>query len=201
MRMRWVSLVCMIWALAWAGSRVEAEEAPVSAVWHSQEIEFEYGGGSTMYSCGGLRDVVRRILLRLGAREDLRVTVFGCEVAYLPARVQITLTSAIPANDPELLQRLTTYDARRLLIARVRGEKLPTASDLERIPAVWQRISLVSDRKLRLRPSDCDLVRQIRRAVVPRLGVQVVSDQLNCSSALGSVGRPRLTVDALIAAR
>jgi hypothetical protein len=83
----------------------------------------------------------------------------------------------------------------------VRGEKLPTASDLERIPAVWQRISLVSDRKLRLLPGDCNLVRQIRRVVLPHLGVQVVRDQLNCLSDFGYVGRPRLTVDALIAAR
>jgi hypothetical protein len=192
----------MTWALAWVmGSRVEAEEAPVvSAVWHTQEIEFEYGGSSGAYSCGGLRDVVRRILLRFGAREDLKVAVFACEIAYLPARVQITLTSAIPASDAESLQRVTTYDARRRLLARVRGEQLPTASELERIPAVWQRISLVSDPKLRLLPGDCDLVRQIRRTVLPRLGVQVVRDQLNCSSGFGNVGRPRLTVDALIAA-
>lgn len=203
MCMRWVSLLCMTWALAWlTGSEVAAAESPVvPAVWHSQQIEFEFGGGSTLYSCGGLRDVVRRILLRFGAREDLTVTVFDCEIAYLPARVRITLTSAMPADDPELLQQLTTYDARRRLTARVRGEKLPSASDLERIPAVWQRISLASDRKLQLLPGDCDLVRQIRRVVFPRLGVQIVRDQLNCSSAFGTIGRPRLTVDALIVAR
>jgi hypothetical protein len=201
MRMRWVWLVGTIWAFAWLAASSVAAEPVVSAVWHSQEFEFEYAGGSTMYSCGGLRDVVRRILLRLGAREDLKVTVYDCEIAYVPARVRITLTSAMPANDPELLQQLTTYDARQQLIARMRGETLPTASDLERIPAVWRRISLVSDRKLRLLPSDCDLVRRMRRVVLPRLGVQVVRDQLNCFSDFGSIGRPRLTVDALIAAR
>jgi hypothetical protein len=193
----------MTWALGWlAGARVEAAEAPVvSAVWHTQEIEFQFADAATTYSCDGLRDVVRRILLRLGAREDLRVTVLDCEIAHLPARVQITLRSALPADDPVFLQQLTTYDARRQLIARVRGETLPTASDLERIPAVWQRISLVSDRKLRLLPGDCGLVRQIQRAVLPHLGVQVVRDQLNCLSEFGNIVRPRLTVDALIAAR
>jgi hypothetical protein len=201
--LRRILLLCMLTSMvAFSSGEARASEPvtnAVTAIWYVQQIEMRYVGGTTIYSCGGLRDRVRAIMLRLGAREDVAVVVADCESPGLMPRVRIALTSAVPATSA-IVERLTQYDERTQLIARVRGETLPGAADLERFPAVIERISFSRDPRLALRPSDCDLVRQIRREVVPRMAVRVVTDNLNCS-AFGNVGRPRLTVDALVAAR
>jgi len=48
------------------------------AVWKDQELVLDYMGFTTHYSCDGLRDRIRTLLLKLGARPDLSVTSSGC---------------------------------------------------------------------------------------------------------------------------
>jgi hypothetical protein len=57
---------------AWA-----AAEDSVAAVWVPRQVEFVYQGFTTHYSCDGLRDQIRTMLAKLGAR-DLRVMEYGC---------------------------------------------------------------------------------------------------------------------------
>jgi hypothetical protein len=48
-------------------------QAPVTtepAVWTQKEVQFTYMGFTTHYTCDGLRDAVREMLLQLGARKD-----------------------------------------------------------------------------------------------------------------------------------
>ena len=52
---------------------------PVAAVWREQHLRFFYMGRTSRYSCDGLRDKVRAMLLDLGARRDLTITALGCE--------------------------------------------------------------------------------------------------------------------------
>src|ERR1700726_5297681 len=50
-----------------------------SAVWTPKELTFVYQGFTTRYSCDGLRDKVRSVLLDLGAqKKDLKVMELGC---------------------------------------------------------------------------------------------------------------------------
>jgi hypothetical protein len=93
---------------------------------------------------------------------------------------------------------LTTYSAEQQLVARVRGDLLPSAADLERFPASWETVSFSRNRTMRLDPGDCELVEQLRRAILPRLSVQIVDDNVRCSP-FGNMRPPRLTVRALVA--
>src|SRR5437762_588859 len=52
---------------------------PMAAVWREQHLEFFYMGRTSRYSCDGLRDKVRAMLLDLGARRDLKISAAGCE--------------------------------------------------------------------------------------------------------------------------
>ena len=79
----------------------------------------------------------------------------------------------------------------------MRGERLASAEDLQRFPAVWKTISFARSREMRLAPGDCELVLQLRRHILPRMSVQIVSDQVRCS-AFGNIGKPQLTVSALV---
>ena len=45
---------------------------------------------------------------------------------------------------------------------------------------------------MKLAPGDCELVLQLRRHILPRMSVQIVSDHVRCS-AFGNIGKPQLT--------
>ncbi|HEX4970860.1 MAG TPA: hypothetical protein VFV69_07365 [Steroidobacteraceae bacterium] len=173
-----------------------ADPAVVEAVWKPQRIDFVYRGYSTLYSCGGLQDKLEKILATVGARDHVELRAYSCDDALSIARFQIALASPVEAT-PENVQELTTYDARDELIARVRGERLARAEDLPRFPAVWKTISFARSREMRLEPGDCELVQELRRHVLPRMSVQIVSDRVRCS-AFGNIGKPQLTVSALV---
>src|SRR5664279_122525 len=80
-------LGCTVAAIALAGAAVTpAAESPpaspappVAAQWKAQRLDFSYTGFTTRYTCDGLEDKVRQILLEFGARKDLKVRATGCE--------------------------------------------------------------------------------------------------------------------------
>jgi len=171
--------------------------AEIEAIWKRQQISFQYRGHSTFYSCGGLRQKLRDILTGLGARDTIRLNGYACDDATGRAHFDIILESPIAATD-ENVNALTTYSAEQHLVARVRGDILPSAADLERFPASWETVSFARNRTMRLDPGDCELVEQLLRSILPRLSVQIVDDSVRCSP-FGNMRPPRLTVRALVA--
>jgi hypothetical protein len=78
-----VAFGALLAAPAWGaeeGGRQGSEAAPKElAVWTPKEVQFTYMGFTTLYSCDGLRDDVREMLLQLGARkDDLKVYEMPC---------------------------------------------------------------------------------------------------------------------------
>jgi hypothetical protein len=176
-------------------------EQEVTAVWKAQQMNFEYRGYSTTYSCRSLEDKLEIILRTVGARENVRLQSYVCDEQVGIARFQISMQSPVVASD-ENIRELTTHDSKDELVARVNGEQLPNANDVERFPAVWKEVSFARDRDMRLERGDCELVQQLRRQILPRMSVRIVKDKTNsCSSAFGNVGSPRLTVSALVPAK
>ena len=170
----------------------------VEAVWKVQSLSFAYSGYATVYSCDALRAKVGEILEGLGARGTMRIRSWGCIDMINHGRMDITLESPVEAT-PDNIRELTTYDSTQQLVARVRNERLDRAEELERFPATWKTVSMSRDRKLKLGPSDCELVEQLRRDVFPRMSIRVESDRLRCSVAFGNLGQPQLRVAALVA--
>ena len=170
----------------------------VEAVWKVQSLSFAYSGYATVYSCDALLAKVRHILEGLGARDTLRIRSWGCIDMTSHGRMDITLESPVEAT-PDNIRELTTYDSTRQLVARVRNERLDRAEEVERFPATWKTVSMSRDRTLHLAPSDCELVKQLRRDVFPRMSIRVESDRLRCSVAFGNLGQPQLRVAALVA--
>lgn len=171
----------------------------VTAIWKAQQLSFEYRGDSTVYSCRSLQDKLVMILRTVGAREDVQLHNFVCDEQLGIARFQVSMKSPMIASE-ENIREATERDSKDELIARVSGEKLATAADLERFPAVWKTVSFARDRNMRLERGDCELVQQVRQQILPRMYVRVVRDKVRCSSSLGNIGPPRLTVSALVRA-
>ena len=170
----------------------------VEAVWKVQSLSFAYSGYATVYSCNALLDKVSEILQSLGARDTLRIRSVGCTDMVTHGRMEITLESPVEAT-PENVEALTTYDSKQELVARMRNEHLAGAEDVPRFPATWKTVSMSRDRQLKIGPSDCELVEQLRRDVLPRMSIRVEYDRLRCSPVFGNIGQPQLRVAALVA--
>src|SRR5215467_14954938 len=74
------SLSLSVGALAQAPAESNSAQnsPPTWAVWTPKELRFVYMGFTSHYSCDGLADKMRSIVLQLGARSDLKVRNVPC---------------------------------------------------------------------------------------------------------------------------
>lgn len=170
----------------------------IPAVWRQQSLEFAYQGAATAYSCNALQRRLEAILRSVGARDGISIVMQRC-TDQADAYMQITLESPVEATEANILA-VTQHSSADELVARVRNRTLATPENVERFPAEWKTVSMSRDRTLKLDSGDCELVKQLRRDVFPRMSVRIVHDNLRCSVAFGNIGQPQLSVAALVAA-
>lgn len=175
----------------------------VRAVWNVQEIFLPYFGLTTQYSCDGLRDKMREYLTQLGVREDYLVHVAGCTSITGPVRnpsVVMVVANAVPATD-EIAKTFANDPKRAELLARMqRKAKGKTTSD-EPFDAVVKRVVLRSKTSVSPGASgDCELLEQVRRDVLPKIGATIIRDDVRCTPYQGTVGNPSMEVEVLVAA-
>ncbi len=170
--MRPVGVPVWIWmALAAAGSHAAAppedadQGAARAAVWKEQHLEFRYMGRTSRYSCNGLRDKVRAMLLDLGVRRDLKIVPFGCEdydrapIDSAPPRLKIVFSS------PALPEAAATP---------------MHAGDLAPIDASFERFTITSDAFRNMGIGDCELVQEFARQILPRLAARDLREDIVC---------------------
>jgi hypothetical protein len=171
----------------------------IKAVWKAQRLTFRYQGDRSFYSCSALVAKIGNILLSIGAREDVHMSRFACDEGVGLARFEVEFYSPDEATS-ENVEALTTYSAEDELLARTRGETLPSASDLPRFPAQWREVSFSRDRRIRFQPSDCELAKAVRQQILSRMSVRIIRDRILCSPS-GNANAPRLIVAALVPVR
>jgi hypothetical protein len=154
-------------------SRADAADDAASqpAAWTPKELRFIYMAPTPTYSCDGLRDKVRRILLALGAREDLQLregpcASFGEPTAFPGVTIKMSVLEPVAAGS---------------------------------VPARWQSIDLPPRGDLLWSPSDCELVEQIRQAILPLFATRNVKDSATCIPYQPQVGVAHLKAEVLIA--
>ena len=173
----------------------------VDAVWVPHSITFAYFGITSFYSCDGLRDTARHILLRAGARKDdlkVRVTCVetgGVGVEQMP---QVRIDAAFPAPaTPELLERLRN-DPKRELTARVRGETKKADDALVPFPAERRTVHFDGRSDRRIDDGDCELLEHLVRHVFTPLGLQQAEgSRLSCMPRSVTVGAVNLRLETL----
>lgn len=163
-----------------------AAQDPVEAVWRAQRLVFYFHSPDSFYSCDLLQHKTRMILRQLGAGDRIELRRVTCRELTRQARLEVFIESPVVAT-PENIRDITDYDSEDVLIARARGELLPSPEDLVRFPAVWKPITF---------SGDCAILQQLRRQILPKMSVQVLKDnaRVDCSH-----GIPRLAVLALVA--
>jgi hypothetical protein len=74
-------LAALSGAAVWADTPDQAANG-VTAVWTPKEVRFVYMGFTSKFSCDGLADRIRSVLLVLGARKDLKVSPSACSTPF-----------------------------------------------------------------------------------------------------------------------
>jgi hypothetical protein len=196
-------------AAADSQSLVDAD-GTFKAVWKPQSIDFTYQSFTSLYSCDTFTSKIKLILTNLGAREDLKVRLRGCEplnsssfdrsgnfarsaVANQTLRARIEVSAPVVAT-PEALAELDKGKSQRELLVRARGKRPEDAIQTEQFQAGMQRVALSAD------SGDCQLVEQLRDQVLPKLGIRIVENKSSCIPGKFGANEMRLEVEALVAA-
>jgi len=178
-----------------------SEGAAVNAVWKVQEIYFSYFGLTTYYSCDGLRDKMRVILSQLGVRDDMVVTEGGCETFSGPSVMpSVRMLIAHPTEATETAIAAQTQSAERAAwLARMQRGTKKQFSD-EPFMAERRQVTLSSKDRLggRSDAGDCELLEQVARYLIPKLGGKVVQDRLGCVPHQGTIRNPSVAVEVLL---
>jgi hypothetical protein len=111
------------------------------------------------------------------------------------SRVHIQLMMPVQVT-PEVLAQIDKDKSRRELVSRVTGNPAAALNDPVIFRAQRQPITL-SQRSIRLEPSDCELIEQLSASVFRELDVTVVRRSSTCTSRERSRIAPQLTVEAI----
>jgi hypothetical protein len=165
-----VFLAAAWWASAGSAADVPASDAPSAgnptpAVWKEQRVEFLYVGRTLRYSCYGLRDKVRAMLLDLGVRRDLTVVPVECadsdQAPTSPLGPKLRIVFSSPALPDAAAKPLRE-------------------GDLAPVDARFERFTITNDAFRDMGMGDCELVQEFARQILHKLAVRNVREDIAC---------------------
>jgi hypothetical protein len=158
------------WACALAGAAsAAADEAPIAvaheaAVWQEHRYSFAFLGFTSTYSCDGLADKLKVLLIAAGARPDVKAQPGACASTLgRPdkfARADLTFYTLAPADSA------TAGSAPAAGAAPVDGE--------------WHAVAFASHQPRELATGDCELVEQFKSNVLPLFTTRNVVEHTTC---------------------
>ncbi|MGC1520375.1 MAG: hypothetical protein WA803_02445 [Steroidobacteraceae bacterium] len=143
-------------------SRAVEDAAPpqsetVAGAWQHHNVTFNYVGFTSLYTCSGLEDHVRQILLHLGARQDLKVAATGCpgwdSVPSRTAWVRADFYTLAPA---------------------------PESAGSDTVRARWTPLVVTPQRPSFMGDGDCELVNQMKDLVTRNFSLRDVQYRTSC---------------------
>jgi hypothetical protein len=152
-------------ALAVGAAPVPNTGNPVPAVWKEQRLDFFYMGRTARYSCNGLRDKVRAMLLDLGARRDIKIVAIGCEDYDRLRADSLGPSLHIVFSAPAL------PDA---------AAKPLNQGDLAATDARFETFTITSDAFRNMGIGDCELVEEFTRQILPKLVTRDLQQDITC---------------------
>jgi hypothetical protein len=153
-----------------------ADKAPLQASWMPREFRFTYQGFTAKYSCDGLSERIKAVLLLLGARkQDLRVAPTGCSNGFGQA-------TAFPGV------------AVKMSVLAPLGET--SAPGTETLAVVWRNVDLSRPEPLAA-AGDCELTEQIKQTILPLFTTSHVQYSSTCVPHQLTPGGTTLKADVL----
>jgi hypothetical protein len=180
---RWVhrslaSVVALAGVLLPPAVWADSTDGGQSAVWAQKEFSFTYQGFTTKYSCDGLHDKMRRVLLQLGARkEDLKISDWGCSGR-----------SGVPDPFPGVAVKMSVLVPAGTPAASGGGPS---------VPSHWRAVELKLDTESLSEAGDCELVEQVKQNVLPLFTTRNVDFKSTCVPHQLTPGGTQLAADVL----
>jgi hypothetical protein len=129
----------------------------VTGAWQHHKLTFNYFGFTSLYTCDGLEDHVRQILVHLGARKDLTVTATGCpgpsSTPSPSAWVNTDFYSLAPATD---------------------------AGGTDTVKARWALLEVTPQRPSFMGDGDCELVQQMKDLITKNFTLRDLRYRADC---------------------
>jgi hypothetical protein len=162
---RWMWVLGLMTALGGgstlSGAAVEAADTAsgdiVNGAWQHHKVTFSYFGFTSLYTCDGLEDEVRQILLHLGARKDAKVSASGC-----PGPVGVPSRSA-------------WVDADFYTLAPVAA-----AGGSDTVKAQWTSLEVRPRRPTFLGEGACELIQEMKDLITQNFSLRDVDYRTSC---------------------
>jgi len=139
--------------------------APVMAHWQKHELKFNYQGFTSHYTCSGLEDKVREILVHFGARKQAKAHATGC--AYGPDTPSATAWVTVEFE--------SLSDAGR-------------NDGADTVAAGWQPVELRPRRPISMGGGECELVEQLKPVLTAGFALQDLDYRTRCIAHQVSLG-------------
>jgi hypothetical protein len=164
MNTRWklAALAGIVLCPALLSSSTSFADEPAAAavgVWQKHEYSFRYMGFTSTYSCDGLADKLKLLLIAAGARHDAKSQPGAC-------------ASGFGRPDKFASATLTFYT-----LAPAGAD---TPADAKQVNAVWRPVALAARSPRGLALGDCEVVEQFRNSVLPLFTTRNVQDHMTC---------------------
>jgi len=126
--------------------------------WQSHKYTFQFLGFTSTYSCDGLADKLRIILLAAGARSDVKSQPGACASGFgRPdkfARADLTFYTLAPSD--------------------------PSAAASGAVRGIWRPVTFGAHRPRELGLGDCELMEQFRQQVLPMFTTRNAVNNTTC---------------------
>ena len=158
-----------------------AASTPDSGIWQKHQYSFQYMGFTSSYSCDGLADQLKRLLLAAGARQDVKSEPGACASPFgRPdkfARADLTFYTLAPAG--------AANTADKAKPARPRDAASPvgsaaTAAEGPPVAGTWRPVAFTAHSPRELGLGDCELVEQFKSSLLPMFTTRHVDDHTTC---------------------
>ncbi|HEV2703789.1 MAG TPA: hypothetical protein VGV09_19345 [Steroidobacteraceae bacterium] len=172
-----VSSGTMGWAQAAAPESDSA--APPAAHWVQRKLDYTYQGFTTHYTCDGLRDTVRDMLVALGARKrDLQIQETGC--------TRFNGVEPFPG-----------VKANFWVLEPVTANEAGQGGDGKAQATQWKTVDLVRLRALVPDQGQCELLEQLKKDALPLFTSRNLNFHSTCVPHQITLGDIQFTVDVL----
>ncbi len=136
-----------------------ASPAAAPGIWQSHRYSFQFMGFTSTYSCDGLADKLRVLLLAAGARADVKSQPGAC---------------AYPFGQPDKFARA---DLTFFTLAPLEAGAAPSDKPVN---GAWRPVAFAINAPRELLVGDCELVEQFRAQVLPMFSTRNVTSNTTC---------------------
>jgi hypothetical protein len=161
----WKRPACCVTAIlvssvaAQAAVAAAAAAAPEPGIWQQHQYSFAFLGFTSTYSCDGLADKLKVLLLAAGARADVKSTPGACAAEFgRPdkfARADLSFYTLVPGGSA-------------------------TGAAATPVQGVWRSVDFEPHEPRELGIGDCELVEQFRDSVLPMFATRNLDSHTTC---------------------